>query len=151
MMKYILSFSLLLFCSTQLLAQGKTQNNERIENYKIAFFTKELNLAPEDAQKFWPLYNKMQDETKALRKNMMQLSRSINQGLYKGKESEGLELILKAKREELDIQEKYLKEIEKINGSEIAIMVPVLEGKFRHKLMQNMEPRNHGGGRRNFN
>lgn len=31
--------------------------NERIENLKIAFITKELGLTKQEAQKFWPIYN----------------------------------------------------------------------------------------------
>jgi hypothetical protein len=29
-----------------------------LEAYKIAFITKRLNLSPEEAQRFWPVYNK---------------------------------------------------------------------------------------------
>jgi ABC-type Na+ efflux pump permease subunit len=39
----------------------------RIEALKIAYLTKQLNLSPEEAQKFWPIYNKYNDEVRKTR------------------------------------------------------------------------------------
>ena len=39
----------------------------KIEAYKIAFLTKKLNLSPEEAQRFWPIYNKYADEIRQAR------------------------------------------------------------------------------------
>lgn len=33
------------------------ERHERFQNQKIAFFTEKLNLTPQEAEKFWPLYN----------------------------------------------------------------------------------------------
>ncbi|MBR3304118.1 MAG: hypothetical protein IKI67_08070, partial [Bacteroidales bacterium] len=33
------------------------QQKEEIETMKIAFFTKQLALTPEESMRFWPLYN----------------------------------------------------------------------------------------------
>ena len=40
----------------------------RLEAYKIAFLTKKLNLSSEEAQKFWPVYNKYVDEIRQVRR-----------------------------------------------------------------------------------
>lgn len=45
---------------------------EEIESLKIAFFTQKLDLSPEEAKIFWPIYNDMQAEQNALRKERMQ-------------------------------------------------------------------------------
>ena len=39
----------------------------KLEAYKIAFLTKKLNLSPEEAQRFWPIYNKYADEIRQAR------------------------------------------------------------------------------------
>jgi hypothetical protein len=39
----------------------------RVEALKIAYLTKKLNLSPEEAQKFWPIYNKYSDEIRKVR------------------------------------------------------------------------------------
>lgn len=43
-----------------------------IESMKIAFFTSKLDLSPEEAKVFWPIYNEMQAEQSSLRKERMQ-------------------------------------------------------------------------------
>lgn len=47
-----------------------SQDNDgggRIQALKIAFLTKKLNLSPEEAQRFWPIYNKYEDEIRKAR------------------------------------------------------------------------------------
>ncbi len=53
-------------------ASGQNPNMERLKAYKIAFFTKRLNLTPQEAEKFWPVYNEYQDM-----KNKIQLERQV--------------------------------------------------------------------------
>ncbi|GGI27350.1 hypothetical protein GCM10008119_27220 [Pedobacter mendelii] len=45
---------------------------EEIESLKIAFFTKKLDLSPDEAKVFWPIYNDMQAEQNAIRKERFQ-------------------------------------------------------------------------------
>ena len=45
----------------------KAGGGERLEAYKIAYITKRLNLTPEEAQKFWPIYNKYTTDMRSLR------------------------------------------------------------------------------------
>jgi hypothetical protein len=43
------------------------QNGNRLEALKIAYITNKLNLSPEEAQKFWPIYNNYSVELKVAR------------------------------------------------------------------------------------
>ena len=59
----------LLICSaTQ--AQQEEQLGERagekLQAMEVAYLTRELNLSPEDAQKFWPVFNKYRDEVRTV-------------------------------------------------------------------------------------
>ena len=61
---------LILLCAgvvTQTLAQNDRQDATRLQAYKIAFLTRKLNLTTEEAQKFWPIYNKYEAELRAAR------------------------------------------------------------------------------------
>jgi|SRR5450432_2697031 len=49
----------------------KAQNGARLEALKIAYITNRLNLSPEEAQKFWPIYNEYAAEIKAARQDGM--------------------------------------------------------------------------------
>jgi len=46
---------------------GKQNNGGRVEALKIAYLTKKLNLSTEEAQKFWPIYNKYAEEIRKVR------------------------------------------------------------------------------------
>ncbi len=69
-MKNLLIASLLLFFPSLLWAQRPQP--EEIESLKIAYFTQKLDLSTEEAKVFWPIYNEMQREQNALRKERSQ-------------------------------------------------------------------------------
>jgi Spy/CpxP family protein refolding chaperone len=50
-------------------AQQDGGNENAIESLKIAFLTKQLDLTPDEAQKFWPVYNQYTMELKKMRKD----------------------------------------------------------------------------------
>lgn len=43
------------------------QDGGRLQAYKIAFLTKKLSLTPQEAQRFWPIYNQYEDEMRTVR------------------------------------------------------------------------------------
>jgi hypothetical protein len=45
----------------------RAQNGNRLEALKIAYITNKLNLSPEEAQGFWPIYNQYSLELKVAR------------------------------------------------------------------------------------
>jgi Skp family chaperone for outer membrane proteins len=61
----ILTLGLLIFTQTQATAQKNDNDDDRWERYrneKVAFFTTNLDLTTEEAQKFWPVYNELEKE-----------------------------------------------------------------------------------------
>jgi Spy/CpxP family protein refolding chaperone len=51
---------------------------EQMQSARIAFITERLDLTPETAQKFWPVYNQINQEKQALRKEEFSLRRSAS-------------------------------------------------------------------------
>jgi hypothetical protein len=54
-------------------------NLEKLNAYKIAFFTRRLNLTSQEAEKFWPVYNEFQDKRNSILLERQKLNRNINQ------------------------------------------------------------------------
>jgi hypothetical protein len=52
------------------------RNGGKIESLKIAYLTNKLTLSPEEAQKFWPVYNKYTDEIRSTRLEARQKKQS---------------------------------------------------------------------------
>ncbi|MBG0858434.1 MAG: hypothetical protein IQL11_02950 [Bacteroidales bacterium] len=63
--------------SGSVLAQNA--NLDRLNAYKIAFFTRRLNLTPREAEKFWPVYNEFQNNRNKIQQERGQLNRNFNQ------------------------------------------------------------------------
>jgi len=57
-MKRILLYGLFFFCAFSL----RAQDGKRIQTLKIGYLTRQMNLTPEEAQRFWPIYNKYSDD-----------------------------------------------------------------------------------------
>ena len=67
MKKIILLILLYTGFAASAMAQDEQKDIGRLQAYKIAFLTKKLNLSPEEAQKFWPIYNKYETELRSAR------------------------------------------------------------------------------------
>jgi hypothetical protein len=62
------------------MAAAQNPGMERLNAYKIAFFTKRLNLTPQEAEKFWPVYNEFQAQKTQIQLEKASLMRTFNQG-----------------------------------------------------------------------
>jgi hypothetical protein len=76
-MKKILLFLSIVFLVPVL--KGQTTNLEKLNNYKIGFFTKKLDLTSEEAVKFWPVYNEYQTQRNSLQMEKLKINRTFNQ------------------------------------------------------------------------
>ena len=66
--------------STPLFSQA--DRADRIEAEKIAFFTKRLDLSPEEARKFWPVYNDFTSRKEKVIQERNGLIRYLNQNSH---------------------------------------------------------------------
>jgi hypothetical protein len=68
-MKQILSLLLISFLTVPVLFAQVKENaarEEKIQTLEIAFISRKLNLNPEEAQKFWPVYNEYKREVRQI-------------------------------------------------------------------------------------
>jgi membrane-associated HD superfamily phosphohydrolase len=96
MKKYLLMWLMFFGVMASAVAQDDKADDEkvgggRLEAMKIAWLTKKLNLSPEEAQKFWPVYNQYTAELQKARKD----ARANNDD------------DLKTQQKMLDIRKKY--------------------------------------------
>lgn len=113
--------------------QGR--NGGRVEALKIAFITRKLDLTPEEAQKFWPIFNKYSDELK-----------KTHQELKNRPTSE-----IEKEEKMLSLRKKYHGEFQKALSAEKANNYFKIEKEFVQMLQKEMQQRrqkmgNNGGG-----
>lgn len=102
----------ILFFALPTLLWAQRPKPSEIESLKIAFFTSKLDLSPQEAKVFWPIYNEMQAEQSVLRKERMQQVISFKKvdEIDNLSDSEVQKLIsseFEFKQRELNIEKKY--------------------------------------------
>jgi hypothetical protein len=125
MKKYLL----ILFLAFGAFSVGKAQNGEenraeKIQSLKIAFITQKLQLTPEEAQKFWPVYNQYQGDVRNL-----QLNRKDGN-------------VIEDEEKLLDIRKKYLPSFEKLIGPQKTNNLFNAERDFRAILIRRLQNHN---------
>ena len=80
MKKYFIILTLLLGSNLILkaqddLPQDETKKQEKIQSLYIAYITQQLNLNPEEAQKFWPVHSQFETEIKGVKPDMPELEK----------------------------------------------------------------------------
>lgn len=78
-MKKMIFFLTIVFLVPALRSEGQTTNLEKLNNYKIGFFTKKLDLTSDEAVKFWPVYNEYQTQRNSIQMEKLKINRNFNQ------------------------------------------------------------------------
>ena len=121
-------------------AQGnKKQLQERIETRKVAFMTNRLELTPDEAQQFWPLYNEYQAKRTAIKKEYggkgnLNLMTDVEVGIFVDKQLEREERMLDLKRE-------YVYKIKNVLPIRKVAMLPRLENRFKEWMLSQIKQR----------
>ena len=64
----ILMFAFFTVLTASIAQETREQRFERIHAVKIALITERVNLSPAQAESFWPVYNKYDNEARTLRR-----------------------------------------------------------------------------------
>lgn len=122
---------------------------QRIQSEKIAFFTSELDLTPEEAQVFWPLYNQYWKDCMESHKNTMKYLKLISgkegEKPTEAKMTEYTDSYVNALAEEQKVLGKYYPEFKKVLPIEKVGRLFIAEEKFRMKMIHGLKERPHKG------
>lgn len=124
----------------------KQKKEEYIRTQKIAFISTELALTPEEAEKFWPVYNEYDaaiEKVREERKGYMKELKTIND-LTGDRAYELTAGILETDIKEASIRKEYLAKFAEVLDKKKAAKVFYAEEKFKRELLK--EIRNHEGG-----
>lgn len=95
----------------------------KIKAYQIAYLTDKLKLKPEEAQRFWPVFNQYQDEIRKVRiegKNLPEVDRE---------------------QKIVDIRKKYFEEFTKVLNKDRADRVFKADNEFRDLIRKEIQER----------
>lgn len=135
-----LSFILLFSITTvTLFGQKRAGSSEKIEAYRVTFFTQKLDLTEDESKTFWPIYNAYQKELRTLRKEERQLSRA-NYGEMSDKELEQtMDKRFDLRQKQLDLEKQYYKRFKTVLPMKKVAKLPRTERAFRSELLKKMK------------
>ena len=109
--------------------QGAQSQRDKIEALRIAFISQQLNLSPDEAQRFWPVYNQYRSESEALQA-------SYGPGAQLTADQQ-----LELEQKKLDLKRRYKPQFEVALGTAKLNELYNLERKFQEKLKEIREQR----------
>lgn len=119
----------------------RAKQMERVQSEKIAFFTSELDLTPEEAQVFWPVYNSYTKESQATHKEVMKAFRSLNGGKEQISDKQmeaNIDAYIKAVKAEQDVMSAYYPKFKKVLPIQKVAKLYQAEEAFKMKMIHNL-------------
>ncbi len=126
---------------------AQENRKEEIEKFRKEYFTRQLNLSADEAKKFWPIYNEMQEEFHKIQRERRSRMRSIREDFESMSDAEleksiNDELIFRQK--ELDLDKKYHERYKAVlSVRKLALYYRAQEG-FKRELLKQLKDK---GGR----
>ena len=147
---------LMLFTSLGAFAQRpgmRQQNREKIQAARIAFITNRLELTPEQAQTFWPIFNEYEAKKQELTKKYNQQKRALagEDGFRNMNEENATKMVdiyIEQKRAQLDLEEEYLKKFQTVIKPMQSWALIRANGQFTRDLMKRLRERGRGAQKR---
>jgi len=158
-----LFFTLLIAVSTNVFSQAPPEppappsppdppKKEKVESMRIGFITQKLDLTPDEAQKFWPVYNEFHKKRDEFRKKKHGEGKNVKPALDSLSNKEIEKLVddeMAARQKELDLQKEYHAKFKSVLPIKKVAKLYRAEEQFAHHLLNQLsenKKKGHSGG-----
>ena len=129
-MKKILIFSFLMFG----LSTYAQQDDSRVEAAKKEFLIKEMELTPQEAEAFFPIYSEYNQKRKEARKSLRAERKNMS-----GTSEGSIDKIIDMEQSLIDLQKEYLEKFRKVLPEKKIVLLIESEKKFKAMMMQRLK------------
>ena len=144
-MKRIFIITVLAICLGMTADAHKSCDNDwkaKIMREKIAFLTMEMNITPEEAQAFWPIYNQVEQEKDAALEQVIKSYKALSEAVEQNAKTEKLlEAYLEAQKNLRKVDNEAPEKYKAVLSAEKVAKLYVAEEKFRRQHIRKL----HGG------
>jgi hypothetical protein len=137
-----------LFSNALVKGQVSKEAGDRIKSKRIAFFTEKLQLTPEEAQKFWPVFNEYDAKKSALSLEKRKLTDNFQNNSSKMSEKDVDETIIKFiqfSKQETALVELYNKRFRLIISAQKVMKLYLAETEFKIVLLKELKSNSKSG------
>lgn len=142
-LKILLLPALMLFFATNLCAQNaSSQNREQwmseVRQFKRSFISKELNLTKEQQNKFFPLYEEMDEKTTQIDNDARTMEKHIaeNADASELEYEKAAEVLYDAKVQQAQVEREYMEKFKTILTKKQLFELKSVERQFSRELMK---------------
>jgi hypothetical protein len=142
--KIMIIAAILVFGAANAFANNETKEDwkEKIQSEKIAFLTMEIELTPQEAQVFWPVYNEINEEKDQAMyeviKYYWEMSKAIEAGKSEKEIKALLDKYLEAQEKQRKIDEDAAEKYKKVLSTTKVAKLYIGEEKFRRQHIRKL-------------
>lgn len=140
-------FYILFFCLYSLVgfSQDREDKIEKIKALRVAYITERLQLKPEEAEKFWPLFNSFDNKQMELHKQKRQIMHKLRpENTSNLTEKETTQLMEEDEKIEFEMMQNkrtLAKSLQGVIPNQKILMLRQIEIEFKEKLLEKMKNR----------
>lgn len=142
MKKIIITIGLFFFI-VSIFAQpgkGKHEDFEKYKAMKISYMTEKLELTPQEAQQFWPIYNEFEKKLFEFHHGRRDMEKKVKENYNTYSEDEfrriSYEMVDQFRRE-YDLMKEYNEKFLKVLPAKKVVMIGPIENDFRFMMIRD--------------
>ena len=139
MKRFGILLALILLAVPSAFSQSK-EAMKKIESARIALITERLNLTPEQAEKFWPIYREFNEKRRMLRQELASTRKNVDPATLT--EQEGKQLMAKTiaiKQQELNLEQEYSNRMLNVISTQQMLRLRNAEKDFQDMLLRRLQ------------
>ena len=139
MKKYILFLVVFLSITNFASAQRGGGGKNKMESYRIAYITDKLSLTPEEAQRFWPIYNQFRDQLKEIRKDAK--GQKAIEDMTDNEAENAISGNFEREEKVAALKKEYVKKLKGVIPPKKIAQLQQVEQDFKKEVLQRMKER----------
>jgi len=135
---------LFMLAATSGVAQNNKQENAKakLDAARIGLITDRLNLSPEQAQTFWPLYNEYAEQRRVIQREYRQSRQGVDlNNLNEDQQKAFLKARMEEKQRQLNLENKYSEKMLGVINARQMMALRKAEDDFRKMILNRIEQR----------
>jgi len=142
-------FMLLILVTPRIFAQDDEviPRGEKVEALRISIYTYVLQLTPDEAKVFWPVFNKYEVELQNIKKETKRQRFEYMQNLSTMSDKEieaAVYKLLDLEEQQTQLKKKYVEEFKKVIPMRKIILLPKAELEFKKALLNKLREQRNG-------
>jgi len=136
---FVLGFFFILFQGFSQPKAKKDGDFKKFQSMKVAYMTEKINLTPEEAQVFWPVYNEFDKKRYEIHKKAHELGRNIHDNFDDYTEKEFKKFLIEMENQDLaevNLSKEYNNKFLKILPAKKVVLIGSVEKDFRYKMIR---------------